>query len=107
MLIANPESTSSTDPPSGLPADAEIALQMRALSLWYADRQALHAVSFAVPAKKITALIGPSASGKSSLLRCLNRLNDELADCRVEGRVLIGGADVYAKDVVVHELRRR
>ena len=105
MLIAIPENTSPTDPPP--PAAADAVLEMRALSLWYADRQALHAVSFAVPAKKITALIGPSASGKSSLLRCLNRLNDEIADCRVEGQVLVGGADVYAKDVLVHELRRR
>ncbi len=107
MLIAMPENTSPIDPPGGLPADVEIALEMRALSLWYGDRQALHAVSFAVPARKITALIGPSASGKSSLLRCLNRLNDEVADCRVEGQVLVAGADVYAKEVVVYELRRR
>ena len=107
MLIAMPENTSLIDPPGGLPADVEIALEMRALSLWYGDRQALHAVSFAVPARKITALIGPSASGKSSLPRCLNRLNDEVADCRVEGQVLVAGADVYAKEVAVYELRRR
>ena len=107
MLIAMPENTSPIDPPGGLPADVEIALEMRALSLWYGDRQALHAVSFAVPARKITALIGPSASGKSSLLRCLNRLNDEIADSRVSGEVRIGGVDAYAKDTVVHELRRR
>ena len=52
-----------------LPAGVEIALELRALSLWYGARRALESVSFGVPARKITALIGPSASGKSSLLR--------------------------------------
>jgi len=90
-----------------LPAGVEIALELRALSLWYGARQALDAVGFGVPARKITALIGPSASGKSSLLRCLNRLNDELPECRVEGEVLLGGTSIYAKDAIVHEVRRR
>ena len=90
-----------------LPAGVEIALELRALSLWYGARQALDAVGFGVPARKITALIGPSASGKSSLLRCLNRLNDELPECRVEGEVLLGGTNIYAKDAIVHEVRRR
>ena len=85
----------------------EIALELRSLSLWYGTRRALDASASVVPARRITALIGPSASGKSSLLRCLNRLNDELPECRVEGQVMIGGANIYAKDVVVHELRRR
>ena len=90
-----------------LPAGVAIALELRALSLWYGARQALDAVSFGVPSRRITALIGPSASGKSSLLRCLNRLNDELPECRVEGEVRLGATNIYAKDVVVHELRRR
>jgi len=107
MLITTPENGSASSPPGGLPANVEIALEMRSLSLWYGQRHALDAVSFDVPAKKITALIGPSASGKSSLLRCLNRLNDEIVDCRVTGEVRVGGVDIYAKDVVVHELRRR
>ena len=90
-----------------LPAGVETALELRSLSLWYGARRALDAVSFGVPARRITALIGPSASGKSSLLRCLNRLNDELPDCRVEGEVMLGTQNIYARDVVVHELRRR
>jgi len=90
-----------------LPAGVEIALELRALSLWYGARRALESVSFGVPARRITALIGPSASGKSSLLRCLNRLNDEQPECRVEGEVLLGGANIYAKDAIVHEVRRR
>src|SRR3954464_11388243 len=107
MLITTPADTAPTDPPTGLPADVEVALGMRRLSLWYGPRRALESVSFGVPARKITALIGPSASGKSSLLRCLNRLNDELPECRVEGEVLLGATNIYARDVLVHELRRR
>jgi phosphate transport system ATP-binding protein len=111
MHIATSDSSAESAPsaPStpGAPAEIEIALELDALSLWYASRQALDGVTFGVPARRITALIGPSASGKSSLLRCLNRLNDEIPDSRVEGQVLIGGTNIYAKDTVVHELRRR
>ena len=107
MLMTSPDQAIASPSPGGLPADVEVALELRALSLWYGERRALEAVSFAVPARRITALIGPSASGKSSLLRCLNRLNDEIAECRLDGAVLVAGADVYANGVVVHELRRR
>ncbi|MEP7044155.1 MAG: phosphate ABC transporter ATP-binding protein PstB [Dokdonella sp.] len=86
---------------------ADVALQTFALSLRYGRRQALSAVDLAVPRRRITALIGPSGSGKSSLLRCLNRLNDEIADAHVEGRVLVGDIDAYAKDTLLHDLRRR
>jgi phosphate transport system ATP-binding protein len=88
-------------------SDDGIALRTESLSLWYGTRRALDAVSLAVPARRITALVGPSGSGKSSLLRCLNRLNDEVDGCRVDGRVWIGDTDAYAADTPVHELRRR
>src|ERR1700710_1061708 len=107
MLMTTSENTNPSGAPNGVPADVAIALEMRSLSVWYSGRQALDAVSFSVPAQRITAVIGPSASGKSSLLRCINRLNDEIADCRVGGEVRMNGVDIYANDVVVHELRRR
>lgn len=84
-----------------------IALRTESLSLWYGARQVLADVGLAVPERRITALIGPSGSGKTSLLRCLNRLNDEIGDARVGGRVYVGGTDAYAKDTLVHDLRRR
>ncbi len=83
------------------------ALSARGLSLWYGQRRALDGVDIDVPALRITALIGPSGCGKSSLLRCMNRLNDEVADARVEGRVVLAEIDVYAKATAVHDLRRR
>lgn len=107
LLSSIPDMPTAIAPETGSSPALEIALDVRALSLWYGKRRVLEDVSFGVPARKITALVGPSGSGKSSLLRCVNRLNDEIAECRVEGKVLIGGADAYAKDTVVHELRRR
>ncbi|HEY0231877.1 MAG TPA: phosphate ABC transporter ATP-binding protein PstB [Dokdonella sp.] len=86
---------------------ADAALQTFGLSLRYGTREALSGVDLAVPRRRITALIGPSGSGKSSLLRCLNRLNDEIADARVGGRVMVGATDAYAKDTLLHDLRRR
>jgi len=106
MLTSLSDAVSAQTPSSAL-TGVEIALETRALSLWYGKRRALEEVSFGLPARRITALVGPSGSGKSSLLRCLNRLNDEIEDCRVEGKVLVGDTDAYAKDTVVHELRRR
>ncbi|HVT33804.1 MAG TPA: phosphate ABC transporter ATP-binding protein PstB [Rhodanobacteraceae bacterium] len=100
-------SEDTMQPASDSGGDVGVALALQSLSLWYGKRRALDAITFDVPARRITALIGPSGSGKSSLLRCLNRLNDEIDDCRVEGRVLVGGCDIHSGDVAVHELRRR
>ncbi len=107
MLSSIPEFPSSSIAPAGSAENADTALRTEDLSLWYGARQALDRVDLAIPARRITALIGPSGCGKSSLLRCLNRLNDEIAECRVDGRVLIGDTDAYAKDTLVHDLRRR
>ena len=85
----------------------EIALRTEALSLWYGTHQALDAVNLELPALRITTLVGPSGCGKSSLLRCLNRLNDEIPECRVTGRVTVGTTDATAKNAVLHDLRRR
>lgn len=88
-------------------AAPESALRIESLSLWYGARQALNDISLDIPALRITALVGPSGCGKSSLLRCLNRLNDEIPDSRVAGRVWLGDMEAYAKDTLVHDLRRR
>ena len=97
----------ATKPISASPSEAKLAIEIANLRVRYGARVAIDGVGFGVPARRITALIGSSASGKSTLLRCLNRLNDEVANCRVEGSVRIGGVDVYARNVEVHELRRR
>ena len=100
-----------TDPTVPIASEASVhsdaALRVRSLNLWYGARRALENVDLDVSRGRITALIGPSGCGKSSLLRCLNRLNDEVPDARVDGRVLLGDEDVYARDTLVHDVRRR
>ncbi|MEI8315459.1 MAG: phosphate ABC transporter ATP-binding protein PstB, partial [Verrucomicrobiota bacterium] len=70
-------------------------------------KQALFDVNVAIAPHQTTAFIGPSGCGKSTLLRCLNRMNDLIAGTRVTGRIALNGADVYAPDVDVIELRKR
>ena len=77
------------------------------LNLWYGQKQALKDISLEIPEKEITALIGPSGCGKSTFIRCLNRMNDLVANIRVSGQVLYDDIDIYGKDVDVVDLRKR
>jgi phosphate transport system ATP-binding protein len=77
------------------------------LNLWYGEKQALRTISLQVPRNSVTALIGPSGCGKSTFIRCLNRMNDLVKNCRIEGKVLIENEDVYGADVDVVELRKK
>jgi len=77
------------------------------LDVFYGEKQALHNVELEIGANEVTALIGPSGCGKSTYLRCLNRMNDVVPGCRVEGDVLLDGEDIYARDLDVVKLRAR
>jgi phosphate transport system ATP-binding protein len=87
--------------------DRTSKLSARGLSVFYGDTQALHGVDLDIAAHQVTALIGPSGCGKSTFLRCLNRMNDIIENCRVEGRVLLDGEDLYDPRVDVVSLRAR
>jgi phosphate transport system ATP-binding protein len=76
------------------------------LDLYYDDFQALKDVNLKLPERQITALIGPSGCGKSTFLKTLNRMNDLIEGCRVEGSVLLDGEDIYG-DMDVNLLRKR
>ena len=76
------------------------------LELYYNDFQALKGVSLATPAHAVTPFIGPSGCGKSPLLKCLNRMNDLVEGCRITGKVLLDGEDIYG-DMDVNILRKR
>lgn len=67
---------------------------VRDVSVFYGAKQALDSVSIDIPGKAVTAFIGPSGCGKSTFLRCINRMNDTIPGCRVEGAVEIDGDDV-------------
>ena len=82
-------------------------IQISDVNFWYGQKQALFDVNVAIAPNQTTAFIGPSGCGKSTLLRCLNRMNDLINGTRLTGRIELNGADVYAPDVDVIELRKR
>lgn len=65
------------------------------LNLWYDTNHALKNINAAIQKNKITAFIGPSGCGKSTFLKTLNRMNDLVVGCRIEGKVTLDGADIY------------
>jgi phosphate transport system ATP-binding protein len=83
------------------------AIEVRDLSLFYGNFQALKAVSLDIRQNQITALIGPSGCGKTTFLRCLNRMNDLIDGVRTTGRVLIDGRDIYEAGTDLLELRQK
>ncbi|MCR9097258.1 MAG: phosphate ABC transporter ATP-binding protein PstB [bacterium] len=82
-------------------------METRDLDVFYGDKQALQSVSLEIGANEVTALIGPSGCGKSTYLRCLNRMNDVVPGCRVDGAVTLDGEDIYDPDLDVVKLRAR
>lgn len=88
-------------------ASEDICLEVQDLNLHYGLKSALNGISMKIPRQRVTAFIGPSGCGKSTLLRCFNRMNDLVDGARVDGRILLDGIDIYAKDVDVSSLRQR
>jgi len=83
-----------------------IQIETRNVNLYYGRSRVLRDVTLDIPEKTVTALIGPSGCGKSSFLRCLNRMNDFISSARVEGDILIDGANIYDSGTDVISLRR-
>lgn len=75
------------------------------LNLWYGENQALKNINIEIPEKQITALIGPSGCGKSTFLKTLNRMNDLVDGCKIEGSIYINHTDIY-KNIDVNILRK-
>ena len=76
------------------------------LNLWYGTNQALKNINIGIDEKNITALIGPSGCGKSTFLKTLNRMNDLVEGCKIEGDIKLEGVNIY-KDIDVNILRKR
>jgi len=85
----------------------EIKISNRNLSVFFGKKQALRGILLDVPARRILGVIGPAGSGKTALLRAMNRLNDLNPDCRVEGQILLDGENIYRPDFDVISLRKR
>ena len=88
-------------------ASNETKIAVSNLDLHYGAFHALHGITMDMPCNQITAFIGPSGCGKSTFLRCLNRMNDTIEGCRVEGSIRLDGEELYSKEIDVNLLRKR
>ena len=79
----------------------------RGVNVFYGDKQAIDRVTLDIAEKQVISFIGPSGCGKSTFLRCLNRMNDTIDICRIEGEIALDGRNIYAPDVDVVPLRAR
>lgn len=86
---------------------ANSKITVESLNLHYGENHALKNVNMEIADHAITAFIGPSGCGKSTFLRCLNRMNDLVDGCRVEGKVILDGEDIYDKRVNTTLLRKK
>jgi phosphate transport system ATP-binding protein len=77
------------------------------LNVYYGEKQALFNVNLDIHSKEVTALIGPSGCGKSTFIRCINRMNDVIDICKIEGSIKIDGNEIIDKDVDVVSLREK
>jgi phosphate transport system ATP-binding protein len=83
----------------------ETKISAKNVQVHYADTHAIKDVNVEIGAKTVTAFIGPSGCGKSTFLRCLNRMNDTIDICRVEGEILLDGENIYDPKVDPVQLR--
>ena len=97
MAPNNAAATSKADP----------VVVCKNVNVFYGDKQAINDISLDIMPKTITAFIGPSGCGKSTFLRTLNRMNDTIDGCRVEGEILIDDTNIYHPDIDVVPLRAR
>ena len=87
--------------------DFETKMQARNVSVFYGEKRAIDGISIDIRNRYVTAFIGPSGCGKSTFLRVLNRMNDTIANARVEGEILLDGDDIYTSGMDVVQLRAR
>lgn len=83
-----------------------VAVEVKDVDLYYGNFQALKKINMTVNVNEITAMIGPSGCGKSTLLKTLNRMNDLVEGCKIEGSITVGGKDIYDKSTDLSALRK-
>jgi phosphate transport system ATP-binding protein len=89
-----------------LPAQAGHSVYIEDLNAYYGTQQAVKGINITFPANEVTAIIGPSGCGKSTMVRCINRMHEEIPGARAEGKVLLDKEDVYSPKVDVTAVRR-
>ena len=85
----------------------ETIISSKDLNLWYGDHQALYNIDTEIKKNEITALIGPSGCGKSTYLRTLNRMNDLIPECKIQGEVKFYEQNIYADKIDITNIRHR
>jgi phosphate transport system ATP-binding protein len=98
--VADPSPAAAAEP-------VETVFRLTDFSAWYGSFRAVKDINLEIGARRITSIIGPSGTGKSTLLRALNRMNDLIEGARVTGSVSYHGVDLYAPEVDAVEVRRR
>ncbi len=93
-------------PSDGLPPSAGHTVNVKDLHAYYGQMHSIRGINLVCPANEVTALIGPSGSGKSTVVRCINRMHEEIPGARAEGCVMLDDLDVYADGVDVTSVRR-
>jgi len=81
-------------------------VNVKGLNAWYGDQHSVREFTMPFAANQVTALIGPSGSGKSTVVRCINRMHEEIPGARAEGSVTLDSVDLYAKEIDVVSVRR-
>ena len=82
-------------------------IEAKNVNVFYGEKQALFDINMDIQEKQVTALIGPSGCGKSTFLRCLNRMNDVIDICKVEGEIKINDYNINQKGTDVVRLREK
>lgn len=83
----------------------DVKISARGVDVFYGSKQALFGIDLDIGSRMVTSLIDPSGCGKSTFIRCLNRMNDIIDGCRVEGRILLDENDIYERSVDAVQLR--
>ena len=100
------ESQGTGQEPALIPAGAKRQVELRTLNAYYGSHHAVKNVSLSFSSSDVTAIIGPSGCGKSTMVRCVNRMHEEIVGARAEGEVLLDGENLYAPQVDVVSVRR-
>ena len=77
----------------------KIKIKSKNVNVYYGQKKALDKINLEIPTNKVSALIGPSGCGKSTFLRCINRMNDTIDICRIEGKIIVDEEDIYSTEV--------
>ncbi|MFZ5791494.1 MAG: phosphate ABC transporter ATP-binding protein PstB [Pseudomonadota bacterium] len=108
MVTLAPQPAKATSSAAAQADDSDaVKIAARGVNVYYGEKHALKNVDLDIRRNEVTALIGPSGCGKSTFMRCLNRMNDVIENCRVTGRITLDGEDIYARDLDVVALRAR